>query len=290
LDQIELLTRLQSIEDLPTLPDIAVKVMELLEDPGTSAAELGKVLSADQGLTLRILRMANSAYYNFPRQIGTINLAIVVLGFETVKSLTLAISINDTIKKWKSHLNFDFRTYWRHSLDAAVCAKVLSKSINYKVPGEAFVAGLIHDVGKLLIARYFQAEYSEIEGRSRSTIKPDYEIETEVLGADHAEIGGWLADRWNLPSPIADAVKCHHLPDHAEVDVTLSSLICLANSYARKKLFDHGAQIPVPDFDAFAWNNLKMRLTYDSQPDIEYYYRLYKDELNKSDTFLEHFN
>lgn len=262
--------------------------MELLEDPGVSAAELGKLLSADQGLTLRILRMANSAYYNFPRQIGTINLAIVVLGFETVKSLTLSISINDTVKNWKIHSDFDFRAYWRHSLDTALCARILAKNVNYKVPGEAFVAGLIHDVGKMLIARYFSPEFAIIRNNTKSSVKPIYEIESEVLGADHAEIGGWLANRWNLPASIADAAACHHLPEHSQIDAQLAALVCLANSYALKKMIDHGAQLPQPEFSPFAWEHLKMRLTFDSLPDIEYYYRLYKDDLNKSDSFIEH--
>jgi len=283
----ELKKYIESIDDLPSLPSVATSILSLLDDPNVTAAELGKMISTDQGVTLRILRMANSAYYGFPRQIGTINLAIVVLGLETVRSLTISLSVRDTIKSWSAKLPFDFPQYWKHSLYTATGARVFAKNVSYKVPGEAFVAGLVHDVGKLIIARYFTEEYAQITDLSETGGKSAFALEEEFIGADHAEIGGWLTEKWNLPMSIVEAVSCHHNPANSKIDNQLSSIINLANSYSIYSQLNLEEHIGASGYSAYAWNSLKMRLRPDGAFDVHYYLDIYKNELERSQPMLE---
>ncbi len=286
-DKKELKNLIAGIDDLPTLPTIATSILGLLDDPTASASELGKLISSDQGITLRILRMANSAYYGFPRQIGTVNLAIVVLGFDTVKNLTLSLSIRDTIKNWSVSVPFDFNLYWKHSLYTASGARAFAKNSSYKVPGEAFVAGLVHDMGKIIIAKYFPKEYNQVYQITQDENKSSFEAEEEIIGADHAQIGGWLAEKWNLPASIAESVTCHHAPAKSTIDLPLSSIINIANSYSVYAQLGLGAEVGPSGYNSFAWNTLKMRLKPDGSLDIEYYHDIFKNEIEHSNSLLE---
>lgn len=287
MDKNEIKNFIYQIDDLPSLPSLAVRVIEVLEDPNTSATELAKIISADQGITLRILRMANSAYYGFTRQIGTVNLAIVVLGFDAVKSLALSLSIKDTIKKWGDDLTFNFKEYWIHSLYTAVGARTLAKSVGYKVPGEAFVAGLIHDMGKLIIAKYFRDKYDQINQILEDEDQPGYVIEEKVLGVDHGLIGGLLSEKWQLPDSITDSVIHHHSPSHTSIDAHLTSIINLANSltvYTQLEIHDSMGSL---GYSADAWKTLKMRLTSEGELDTQFYVEMFGSEIEKSKSLFE---
>lgn len=289
MNKQELKNLIAGINDLPTLPTIAASILGLLDNPSASASELGKLISSDQGITMRILRMANSSYYGFPRQIGTVNLAIVVLGFETVKNLTLSLSIRDTIKNWSVSVPFDFNYYWKHSLYTASGARAFAKNTSYKVPGEAFVAGLVHDMGKIIIAKYFPKEYSQVYQITQDENKSSFETEEEIIGANHAQIGGWLAEKWNLPSAITESVACHHAPEQALLDTLLSSIINLANSYAVYQHLKLEAEVGPSGYNSYAWTALKMRLKPDGSFDIEFYRDLFNIEIERSNSLLEVF-
>ena len=287
MDKNELKNFVYQIDDLPSLPSLAVRVIEVLEDPDTTATELAKIISADQGITLRILRMANSAYYGFSRQIGTVNLAIVVLGFDAVKSLTLSLSIKDTIKKWGADLNFDFKEYWIHSLYTAVGARMLAKNVSYKIPGEAFVAGLIHDMGKLVIAKYFKDKYEIICQIIEDEEKPGHVVEERVLEVNHGAIGGWLAEKWQLPDSITDTVTNHHSPANSSVDPHLTSIINLANSLTIFTQLNIHNSIGALGYNTDAWNTLKMRLTSEGELNTQFYVDMFNNEVEKSKSLLE---
>ena len=287
MDKTKLKTIIEGIEDLPTLSSIAVMVVDLLNSADSTAAELSKLISSDQGLTMRILRMANSSYYGFPRQIGTINLAIVVLGFDTVKSLTLSLSIQDSFKIWRSKVRLDFEEYWKHSIYTAVGARLLGKTTSYKVPGEAFVAGLVHDVGKLVISGSLRDRFDEIHAIVEGNDKTELEAENEVLGINHADIGGWLAEKWSLPSAISDAIKNHHYPDQSEIDSELSSLICISDRLSHLHGLNPEETERAAGFDPYAWKILKMRLKPNGSHDDEYYHEAFAEELKSAESFLE---
>lgn len=202
----------ESIIGLPTLPSVVAKMIEMIDNPKTSAAILAKLISTDQALTAKILKLANSAYYGFPREISTVNLAIVVLGFNTVKDMGLSISVLNAFKGRAESKYFDISKFWEHSIACGVAARFLARIFRYRVVGEAFVAGLLHDVGKVVLNQYLHTEFNEIMKEVHENDVPLLEAEKKIIGATHAQVGGWLAEKWNLPAAITEAIRFHHGP------------------------------------------------------------------------------
>jgi HD-like signal output (HDOD) protein len=173
----------ESVIGLPTLPTVVSRLIELVDSPRTSAALLARLISADQALTAKVLKLANSAYYGFPREISTVNMAIVVLGFNAVKEMGLSISVFDVFKKTASSPLFDVAQFWEHSVGCGVAARMLARNYRPAIAGEAFVAGLLHDVGKVFRPRT-RADHHAAEGeryiprcggtdRDRNITRPD---------------------------------------------------------------------------------------------------------------------
>jgi len=141
----------EKIIGLPTLPTVVSKMIELVDNPKTSAQTLTSLISTDQALTAKILKLANSAYYGFPREIISVNLAVVVLGFNTVKDMGLSVSVLDAFKSNQDEGIFEMTKFWEHSICCAIGAKMLARTYGYRITSEAFVAGLLHDVGKVVL-------------------------------------------------------------------------------------------------------------------------------------------
>ncbi len=220
--------RIQNILQLVPFPAIAMEVVRLVENPKTSAAKLGEVISQDQALAAKVLKVANSPFYGFPKQISTINFAIVVLGFETLKEIVLSVSLTSSLVN-KLEKDFDIGKFWRHSLLVGIIAKHLARDFGYRISGEAFTAGLLHDIGILVIAQYFKKEFQQIVQVGKRREFPFEQIERRFLdNATHYEIGSWLAERWNFPDQLIEAISYHHQPHLAVKNPQLASLVYLA--------------------------------------------------------------
>jgi len=220
--------RVSNLAKLSTLPHLASKVMELVENPKTSASTLAKILSADQILTARILKLANSAYYGFPRRISTLNLAIVVLGFNALRDLVLSISIIDQFGIDTGE-NFQIEQFWRHALVVGRGARLLSRYVNYPVAGEVFVAGLLHDIGYPVMIQQFPEHFKKIYQYALDVDIPFNRAELKVLGFDHTQVGSWLAEGWNLPEKLVYAIRYHHSPERARLHRDLVNIIHIAD-------------------------------------------------------------
>jgi HD-like signal output (HDOD) protein len=153
--------RIQTIIQLPALPTVAMEVVEMVDNPKTSASRLGKVISTDQALTAKVLKIANSPFYGFPRKISTIDFAIIVLGYDALKEIVISISLVSSLQK-KSDQYFDAKGFWDHSIASGVLARRLARDLDYRVSGEVFVGGLLHDMGISVLHRYFRAEFKRI--------------------------------------------------------------------------------------------------------------------------------
>ena len=171
------------ILDLPSLPMVVSKIVELVDNPKTNAATLSSLIATDPGLTARMLKLANSAFYGFPRRIGTINLAIVVLGFNTVKDLGVSSSLVDRFNISHEISGFDMTGFWEHSIGTAIAARMISRVGSYRVIGEAFVTGLLHDIGKA--------------------------IDRETEGT-HTQIGADFMRRFKESEEVVNAIESHH--------------------------------------------------------------------------------
>jgi len=202
--------KLDTTPDLPTLPNIVLKVNNLLQDPDTSIKELGKTVETDQAMVTKILRLVNSTFYGFRSKIRNIPHAIIILGFNNVRNALVSVSIIKTFSKENTFEGFEIGDFWRHSVTVAVISKYLSEQTGLDSPDDCFVAGLLHDVGKLVLSLYF----TDLFGQVWKSVKEDrlsfYDAEKKLLPVSHAQIGAHLAKKWQFPVSLIDSISNHH--------------------------------------------------------------------------------
>ena len=219
---------LASIQNLPSIPVVMMEVTNLLGNPNTSAGELGKIISKDQGLVTKILRVANSPLYGLPRKVSTIEFAIVILGFTHIKNIVVALSAFEAFNS-KNDEKWDRKKFWAHSIMVATVAKNISEEIGYRKSGEAFIAGLLHDLGVSVIQRFFPKQFKEIIELVENQKMRHVNAEQKVLGLSHGEIGQYLSERWNLPESLGETIQHHHKPSDSEDHKVVASIVHLAD-------------------------------------------------------------
>ncbi|MGH7441701.1 MAG: HDOD domain-containing protein, partial [bacterium] len=153
LPEAEIKVALTRFKDLPTLPDVVARVMQIVSNPLTTAEDLNQVISLDPALTFKVLRLANSAFYGFPKEITTITHAVTILGFNTIRNLALSVSVHKMLFDGHDQGLFNYRDFWKHCVAVGVCSRMLAGRIGYKNEDNAFTAGLLHDMGKSLLER-----------------------------------------------------------------------------------------------------------------------------------------
>ena len=208
-DQNKLFRRLSSRKDLPTLPHILLKLIEACNRNNPDLNEIGNMVSSDPALSVKILKLVNSAFYGLPRKIDLINHAVAFVGTSGIKSLAICACVYEVFPKPSGKSTFNLKQFWWHSLRCAFLAKLLASEQEACQPDEAFLAGLLHDIGKLVLWANFKTAYETmVERCGRNT---DLLLAGEAnMGATHAEVGAWLMERWNLESAITDCVRYHH--------------------------------------------------------------------------------
>jgi len=226
--EIEVL--LSDVGDIPTLPSIATTIMEKTLEANVNAKQIAQMVERDQALALKVLRVANSPFYRRIKEISTIRGAVVLLGFNVLKSIVLSISVinlfNDKEKK-----TLDLYQFWQHSIACAVCAKAIAAKVSPMLTEDAFIAGLLHDLGKMVADQMIckKGEYKEvieIMNRSNADI---IEIEQRIVGIDHATLGKFLTERWNLPLNLSKSVGYHHNISELKDDKEAGRLCCIVH-------------------------------------------------------------
>jgi putative nucleotidyltransferase with HDIG domain len=192
--------------DVPSLPTVAMKALELINDDGSSIDELEKIISRDQSFSSRLLRIANSPYYGMNRRIDTISSGVMLIGFNTMKSLVVAASLKDMHRKY----GLFEQKLWEHSLGVSVASSLLAQSTKMAQPEEALVAGLIHDVGKTILNNSIPEKYMVIAQKAHDGQAMFNEVETEMLGYNHCEVGALIARKWKLPKNLEVVIEYHH--------------------------------------------------------------------------------
>ena len=194
-------------KNLPTIPTVLARIVRLTDGEGGNSRELVDVVEHDQALTGRILRLANSAFFGQTRRVATIPRAVVLLGFSTVRNLALGVKVWETLGNGLSRGHLE--TLWAHGVTVAVASKWLTARLRAGDPDEAFTAGLLHDIGRLVMA----VRLGDVYWSTLTVAPPDQPVaavESGTFGVDHAEVGGWLLDAWSLPPGIVEAVRQHH--------------------------------------------------------------------------------
>lgn len=200
--------KLESLTRLPAIPFVVSEVMQALDNPDISAATLASIIEKDQTLAGRVLTVANSPFYGFARKISTIDLAIVVLGTNAIREIVISLLVSKLFIKQVN--NFDIKGFWQYSVFCGACARVIARKLGYRLVGEAFVAGLIHDIGIIVLTQYFSSEYVKILSLQAKYSISMVEAERKVLRGNHGDLGVWIAERWNLPVQLCDAIRFHH--------------------------------------------------------------------------------
>lgn len=201
--------------DLPTIPAAAIKVMKETQKSDSNAASVAKILSTDQALSARVLRLANSAYYGLSRRVGDLQESVVILGMRSVKNLATVAATYPWMSKPLTGYSLGPEEMWRHSFGTAVGAQLVATKSGKIAPDVAFTAGLLHDLGKAALSIWLESKIAAIKlYASREQIPFDL-AERKVLGYDHCQVGAYLAQNWNLPEEIELAALYHHRPDEA---------------------------------------------------------------------------
>lgn len=194
-------------KNLPTIPAVLAKILQLSDNLDANGKDLIAVIEKDQALTGKMLRLANSAFFGQSRRVATIPRAVVLLGFSTVRNLALGVKVWDALGTGISRPRLE--ELWTHSVAVAAAAKTIAARLRAGDPDETFTAGLLHDVGRLVLAMRFRDDYWKVVGGPAET-EPVDAIEREHFGVDHAEVGGWMLEAWALPPGIVEAVRLHH--------------------------------------------------------------------------------
>lgn len=216
-----------SIRSMPGLPAVLTQVMETVQDPEASALDLSQFIASDQTLAAAMLRVVNSAYYGFYREVSSVTTAIVILGFREVRNLVLAVTAYNTLSSSRVA-----RGLWRHSLEVAIGAQRTARLMSAPPAAGPFVAGLLHDVGKVVMQDLYAEAYRSVVQQSRDRSGALRDAERDVFRLDHAEAGAILAEHWNLPEPVVEAIRYHHEPGHASKALKLTNLTAYADYLA----------------------------------------------------------
>jgi putative nucleotidyltransferase with HDIG domain len=219
----------QTIRDLPALPEVVVRVMRMAEDPRSDAQGIARVIATDQAMAARVLKLANSAFYGLPRRVSTLSEAVVILGFRTIKNLAIAASTFELLNREIAGYWLQRGELWRHSLACAIGAQLIARRVGLPVSEEAFVAGLLHDIGKVAIHLFVREQFDQIMERALQDRIPFVEAEQAVLGFNHAMAGGLIAEKWNLPPLLVSVIKYHHQPSSAPEKEPMISVVHLAD-------------------------------------------------------------
>lgn len=220
---------LSSIESLPPFPQVARKAMVALNDPDCSVKELVKIIEYDQAITANVLRFCNSAYLGLPIKISSLNQAVPYIG---QKKLLTIIQACSTLKYFScSTPGYDLRVgeLWRHSVACAILSHILGEKINHKYKDELFTAGLLHDIGKLVLSIFVEEDFEKIYNLVQHNNLSFLEAEYEVLGMDHAQVGEKIVKKWGFPDRICKGVGFHHTPDKIDEDDPLTTIIHIAD-------------------------------------------------------------
>lgn len=212
MEKQEILNKLFSVDKkLPTLPVIFDKLNQMLRDPNSSPKQIADLMMKDQSMVIKVLKLCNSALYSTRKEITNLANAITFLGINSIKTMILQVSLVKTFNAKDGEIpEFSITTFWEHSLGTAYFTNLIVKKMHLVADDNYYVAGLLHDIGKLVIYQYYPEKFRDIIKLQIKNNLIDYQAEEEILGVNHNDIGGYLAEQWNFSKEITEAIREHH--------------------------------------------------------------------------------
>ncbi len=259
MDKTQLRVQIEKVSNLPTLPGIVTRIAEMVDSPETTGRMLGQEISKDQVISAKVLRLVNSGFYGFSQPITTIPHAVTLLGFNTLKSLVLSSTVLDMMKDSLPGL-------WEHSLACARTCAIIADHLEMDDPEEISTAGLLHDLGKVILRQTMENEFRKIAKLIKRRDMLFYQAEEAVLGANHGEIGGWLLEKWALPDRLVQPIIDHHDFRPARDHARNTAVLHLADILCRAEAFGSGGDRKIPQLQPSALE--KLALTVDDVADI----------------------
>ena len=285
MDQEKVKTIINGIQNLPTLPLVAQRLRDVMEDPLSSADDAARIIEGDQSLAAKVLSLVNSAYYGLPREITKISQAVPLLGFRATSQIALSISVINMFND-KETGKFDREGLWRHSIACAICAQMIAKRTGYRRAEDCFSGGLLHDVGKLVLDQFLHEELVAILEETEKGEVSFLEAERHHLGLDHAVIGEWLARKWKLPLPVVVSIRHHHEDVEERQGFSLSKdcvvdIVRLSDAICRYRGIGWNGDKWVPEIGPQLWDRL------DLEPeDVKTVSETLDEEVKQSEIFL----
>ncbi len=268
----------QRIRSLPTLPSVYYRVEETMRDPDTSAADVARIIESDQSIASKVLRLVNSSYFGFTSRITSLRQAIVMLGFSAVRNALLSISV---IKAFgPGNEDFNRKEFWKHALAVAASARFISVDWRLGVHDDAYAAGILHDIGKVVLDQYLHDEFVRSFSLSKKEKMPLHEAERRVIGASHCDVGEYLCESWSLPVRLGEAVALHHKPSIIRSEPRLVSVVHLADAVVRQLQLGHSGNYGPIEYNEAALEELdagpeqitdllgKLRQEFAKNPDL----------------------
>ena len=278
----ELKDVVENLTDMPALPNVVARLTRLIADPRTTASDINSALSSDPGLVTKILKLVNSSYYGFSRRITTITNAVVILGFNQVRNLALSAFIFDKFANSQDGSLLDVTAFWRHSIGSAFLSAAMAKHLEPRLEEDAFICGLLHDLGKFIMAQNAPRHIAMVLTIVKKEDILFHSAEKLCLGYDHAMLGAYAMERWNLPQTLVDVVLHHHNPMEAPQESR--KLCCLAGTadiVARALLMGNGGDRKIPRLTPDMWR--ETTLDWKTLEDI---IRKVAEDYSKSDAFF----
>ncbi len=240
------------LRTLPTLPKLLERVVIALEDPDINLASVAELIEIDQSLTSQVLRLANSAFYNAQGSVSQVSHALVMLGTAVTRSVILSTSVLD-MKAVAGLPGF-----WEHSLGCAVAAGAIAKVTGRANPEEVTAAGLLHDLGKVVLYKQLPDAFVHIVETAAETGRTFHDVERDELGTDHGEIAGWLVEKWRFPACLGEPITWHHAPSRARVARDETAIVHVANVLVRTLGYGSGGDRRLAPIDPTAWARLAL--------------------------------
>ena len=229
MQQITLEKLVEKVDEIPVFPQSVMGIIQLIEDPESSVKDVEREIMKDQGLTTKILKLANSAYYGLSRNIKTVGEATVLLGFQAVKSMVLTTSVGKVFDKELAGYVLGKEELWRQSQICAITTRVVAKKAKFPKADQAYTAGLLRDIGKVILDHYMWEQYELIVNEVNSSQMNFLQVEQKILGFDHGLVGARIAEKWHLPEELVEAIESHHTPEKATINPKMTAMVHIAD-------------------------------------------------------------
>jgi putative nucleotidyltransferase with HDIG domain len=227
---------LNTINHLRPMPTSVTRILKEIDEPNIAITLIADYIGMDQALAALVLQMSNSAEMGFGDQCVSLQSAVMRIGLKRLKSIMLASPASGSLNRRLIGYRLGSGELWQHSVGTAAASEWLARAINYPNPEEAYVSGLIHDIGKLLLDQFVFTDYSKIVDFMHRYQLPLWQVEEKLIGMDHAGVGGLIAERWQFPVSLTDAIRYHHYPSLARSNTKLPAIVNLANSITSQML------------------------------------------------------